>query len=264
MKDSFVLYIEYIDQLELLTMEQRGVLFTAIMHHSAGRALPDMDDVTKMAFAFIRADLDRNARKYEEKVEARRKAGEKGGRPKANAFSEKQTKAKKANAFSEKQNNPDSDSDSDSESVSVSDSESDSENGDVTPNGVITPHTPRGGKGQRAERNLELLGTVGATYGFSDPMFAKLSEWMRYKAESHKFVYEEMGAKSLFSQIKKYIDSCGEYAVMELIDESMSSGWKGIIWDKLNSQRGINWDNLNSQRGGATFMDMLRDECGGG
>ena len=247
MKNSFVLYIEYIDQLELLTMEQRGVLLTAIMHHSAGRALPDMDDITKMAFAFIRADLDRDARKYEEKVEARRKAGEKGGRPKANAFSEKQTKA---NAFSEKQNNPDSDSES--VSVSVSDSESDSENGDVTPNGVIPPHTPRRGKGQKADRNLELLRTVGAAYGFSDPMFAKLSEWMRYKAESHKFVYEEMGAKSLFSQIKKHIDSCGEYAVMELIDVSMSSGWKGIIWDKLNNQRGqpnarngpIDWDSI--------------------
>lgn len=119
-KNSFILYTEYIDQLELLTMEQRGVLMTAIMFYQDGRELPEMDAVTKMAFSFISSRMKINNDKYDETCKKRAENGKKGGRPKkededdiseekqeesekANGFSEKQTKAKKANGFSKKQ-----------------------------------------------------------------------------------------------------------------------------------------------------------------
>lgn len=107
MKNSFVLYASYMTQINLLSMEQRGVLLTAIMSYSSGDELPEMDGITQMAFAFIKADMDRDAEKYHQTCEARKEAGKRGGRPKANGFSEKQSKAKKANGFSEKQKNPD-------------------------------------------------------------------------------------------------------------------------------------------------------------
>ena len=66
-----------------------------------------------MAFSFIRERMDRDNAAYMEKVEKRREAGKLGGRPKANAYDENQTKAKKANGFSEKQNNPDTVPDTD-------------------------------------------------------------------------------------------------------------------------------------------------------
>jgi uncharacterized phage protein (TIGR02220 family) len=129
MRDSFVLYTEYMAQIELLNMEQRGELLTAIMNHALGRASPELDAVTSMAFSFIRSRMDRDGEKYEKTVEARKEAGKMGGRPKANGFSEKQTKAKKANGFSEKQtkakkpvydpdNDPDSDCDNDKNNMS--------------------------------------------------------------------------------------------------------------------------------------------------
>ena len=99
MKDSFILYTSYMTQLELLTMEQRGALLTAIMAYASGADLPEMDGAAAMAFAFIKADMDRNAERYDKVIEARREAGKHGGRPKANGFSEskeKQTEAKKA------------------------------------------------------------------------------------------------------------------------------------------------------------------------
>ena len=119
-KTSFILYTDYIDQLALLSMEQRGILLTAIMYYQDGRELPEMDLVTQMAFSFIASRMKTNNEKYEETCKRRSENGKKGGRPKkeepeteteekqmeiekANAFSEKQTKAKKANAFSEKQ-----------------------------------------------------------------------------------------------------------------------------------------------------------------
>ena len=131
MRDSFVLYTEYMAQIELLNMEQRGELLTAIMNHALGRASPELDAVTSMAFSFIRSRMDRDGEKYEKTVEARKEAGKMGGRPKANGFSEKQTKAKKANGFSEKQtkakkpvydpdNDPDSDCDNDNDKNNMS------------------------------------------------------------------------------------------------------------------------------------------------
>lgn len=99
-KSSFVLYTEYIEQIEILSREQRGDLLTAIFYYAAGRELPDMDGMTKMAFSFIRSQLDKDSEKYKAIVEKRREAGAKGGRPKASASEEK---AKKANGFFEKQ-----------------------------------------------------------------------------------------------------------------------------------------------------------------
>ncbi len=120
MKNSFVIYTDYMEQVELLTMEQRGILFTSIMAYASEKELPDMDGMTKMAFSFIKATMDRDMEKYRQTVEKRKEAGKLGGRPKADGYSEKQSKAKKANGFSEKQDKakkPDNDSVNDNDNV---------------------------------------------------------------------------------------------------------------------------------------------------
>ena len=113
MKNSFVIYTDYMVQIELLSLEQRGILLTAIMGYASGSELPEMDGMTKMAFSFIKARMDKDAEKYQQTVEKRREAGKLGGRPKADAIQKKQEKAKKANGFLEKQNNPDNEYDND-------------------------------------------------------------------------------------------------------------------------------------------------------
>ena len=118
-KDSFVLYTEYMEQIELLSMEQRGILLTAIFAYVSDAELPDMDGITKMAFAFIKSRIDKDTEKYAKTIEKRKEAGKLGGRPKANGSSEKQEKAKKANGFSEKQNNPVYDNDNVNVNVNV-------------------------------------------------------------------------------------------------------------------------------------------------
>lgn len=106
-KSSFVLYTEYLRHIQKMSMDQRGELFTAILRYAAGESVPELDAAADMAFSFIRERMDRDNAAYMEKVEKRREAGKLGGRPKANAYDENQTKAKKANGFSEKQNNLD-------------------------------------------------------------------------------------------------------------------------------------------------------------
>lgn len=98
-RDSFVLYTEYMEQVNLLSIEQRGILLTAIFSYVAGAELPEMDGITKMAFAFIRSRIDKDAEKYAKTIEKRKEAGKLGDRPKANGSTEKQEKAKKQMVF---------------------------------------------------------------------------------------------------------------------------------------------------------------------
>lgn len=97
MKDSFVLYTKYLDNIQALSMEQRGMLFTSLMLYASGQEPEEMDPVTAMAFSFIKSQMDKDIEKYNETCAKRSEAGKLGGRPK------KQEEAKKANGFSENQ-----------------------------------------------------------------------------------------------------------------------------------------------------------------
>ena len=101
-KNSFIVRLELMEQLEMLSTDQIGALFMAMCRYVRDGDHPAFSDpMLKMLFSIVRAQLDRDAEKYEETCKARSEAGKRGGRPKkANGFSEK---AKKANGFSEKQ-----------------------------------------------------------------------------------------------------------------------------------------------------------------
>ena len=123
------MYTDYMEQVSMLSREQRGDLFTAIMAYASNTELPNMDGVTMMAFCFIRSQMDRDRSKYQETIEKRREAGKQGGRPKANGSDEK---AKKANGFSEKQTEAkkadnDNVNENDNVDVNVNDNEDENE-----------------------------------------------------------------------------------------------------------------------------------------
>lgn len=116
-KNSFILYTEYSKHIELLTNEQAGVLFKNIFSYIESGQTSDMDAVTQMAFSFIKANLDRDIRKYEEIIDKRRKAGAIGGHTKAqnrlaNVASAKCDRTNVANV---------ADNDNDNENVNVND-----------------------------------------------------------------------------------------------------------------------------------------------
>lgn len=100
-KKSFILYHDVRMPLELLTDEQRGKLFIAILDYAEYGALPEFDGALMMAFAFIRMSLDRDAAAWEEKRAKRAEAGRNGGLAKvanaSNASIAKQNKQSQAN-----------------------------------------------------------------------------------------------------------------------------------------------------------------------
>lgn len=67
---------------------------------------------------------------------------------------------------------------------------------------------------------------------FSPAMGAKLDEWLAYKAERRE-KYKPQGLKTLINKAEKEVATYGEAAVMDVIDSSMSSGYQGIVWDRL-------------------------------
>lgn len=81
-KNSFLIYLDYKEHFELLSDEQLGKLLRAIMEYEETGTVPALEGMEKMAFSFIKAQLDRDREKYENKCEKNKLNGAKGGRPK--------------------------------------------------------------------------------------------------------------------------------------------------------------------------------------
>lgn len=81
-KNSFLIYLDYEEQFDLLTDEQIGQLMRAIIKYEKTKEIPQLDGMLKMAFSFIKTQLDRDREKYEKKCEKNRENAKKGGRPK--------------------------------------------------------------------------------------------------------------------------------------------------------------------------------------
>lgn len=84
MKDGFLLHTDNIEDWQALTLEQRGVLITAVFAHQTGEEIPEMDRETLAVFRPIRRRLEKEAEAYEEVCRKRSEAGRRGA-AKANA-----------------------------------------------------------------------------------------------------------------------------------------------------------------------------------
>lgn len=93
----------------------------------------------------------------------------------------------------------------------------------------ITPPTPS------KETASELFKRLLSEHSFSEELRGKLVEWLQYKTERRES-YKETGLKSLLRQVENNAKKYGDQEICDLIDLSMSGGWKGIAFDKLKSQ----------------------------
>lgn len=152
MKNSFVLYTDYRQHTALLSVEEKAQLLDAIFAYAAGEEV-ELTGMALMAFSFIKAQMDRDNAKYEEKCEKRKIAGSKGGLAKAS--NAKQKVANVANARSAKQkvaNVADTDTENDTDTVTDNDTVTDI-NSEVKPRSVFKPPTLEEVKEYCWERN---------------------------------------------------------------------------------------------------------------
>ena len=78
-KDTFVMYRCYLKQLELLSLEDRGIWITAVLDYVNGLPLPEMPPAVAMAFSIAKERIDEDYEKWQRTVASKREAGYRGG-----------------------------------------------------------------------------------------------------------------------------------------------------------------------------------------
>lgn len=71
-----------------------------------------------------------------------------------------------------------------------------------------------------------------ADSSLDDEVKEEAEKWLEYKRE-RKDKYTEIGFRSLLTKIEKNCNEFGNNAVIDVIENSIVSGYQGIIWDKL-------------------------------
>lgn len=188
------LFVDYLDAIEPLGDAERGRLFTSLLEYAKTGVAPQLNGNERFLFPMMRAGLDRDMAEMDDISKARSEAGKKSAEAKANKSKQNKQLPTKA---------------------SKSNKEKDKD--DIIPPTPLKPKT---------------LDSLLPEYAFADGLSAKIGDWVQYKQE-RKEGYKEQGLKSLLTQIQKNALKYGDNAVIDLIDLSMSNGWKGIIWDKL-------------------------------
>lgn len=67
---------------------------------------------------------------------------------------------------------------------------------------------------------------------FSPEVTAALKDWIMYKREKRQG-YKVSGFRALLTQAEKMIAKYGDQAVADIIVQSMSNGYQGIVWENL-------------------------------
>ncbi|MFV0392073.1 MAG: DUF6291 domain-containing protein [Paludibacteraceae bacterium] len=88
-KKSFVFYETWEENISDLNDASQLKIYKAITGFAFKGEIPDLNPVEKMAFKFIKGDLERALEKYKVKTETNRENGKKGGAPKGNQNAKK-------------------------------------------------------------------------------------------------------------------------------------------------------------------------------
>ena len=124
-KNTVLIYTEWLETLNELSLEERGVILTAILHYQSGLELPEMDKVLRMVFIPIRQSIDRDNANYIIKCEKNRENGKLGGAPKGNQNAKKTTETTERLKKQPKQPYTDTDTNTDTETEKDTDTETD-------------------------------------------------------------------------------------------------------------------------------------------
>ncbi len=84
-KNSFILYTEYHEQMDMLNNEQAGQLLKAIFAYAAGNEPEVSDPMAAMLWSIMKRRMDIDNEKYQRQCAAKRSNGAKGGRPSKNS-----------------------------------------------------------------------------------------------------------------------------------------------------------------------------------
>ena len=213
-REYFCCYHSYLEVMEQLNDTERGRLFTACLTYSKTGEAPELRGNERFVFPAFRSQIDRDNANYEETCRKRSKSA--STRWNANDANASKCISDDANDAKEKEKEKEKEKTKAKTNTKANTS---------------PPLPPSGGNAPAPEQPEVDLS------GLSPTMQAKLNVWLAYKKERRES-YKPTGLQALVTRICSSVERYGERAVCDLIDNSMSSGYQGILFDRLQQQAG--------------------------
>lgn len=196
-RDYICLYHSYLDAIQALGDAERGRLLTAMLEYSITGAAPQLGGNERYIFPLIKAQIDRDRDRYNSKCAQNAESARK--RTQANASERYQTQANGSEGSQDK-------------GKGKGKGKGEGKDKDDSPDGENAPELEK--------------------CGFSPALRAAVEDWLAYKRERRE-AYKPTGLKALLTQISSASSAHGDAAVIGVIRQSMSSGYKGITFDRL-------------------------------
>ena len=196
-RDYICLYHSYLDAIQALGDAERGRLLTAMLEYSITGAAPQLGGNERYIFPLIKAQIDRDRDRYNSKCAQNAESARK--RTQANASERYQTQANGSEGSQDK-------------GKGKGKGKGEGKDKDDSPDGENAPELEK--------------------CGFSPALRAAVEDWLAYKRERRE-AYKPTGLKALLAQISSAASAHGDAAVIGVIRQSMSSGYKGITFDRL-------------------------------
>lgn len=127
------------------------------------------------------------------------------------------------------------------------------------------PYPPKGEQGKAKpplEKKEDYLLTALNDAPLNHDVKEQMRKWLAYKKERKDKKYTQVGFNSLLNQTKKYCDKYGDTAVIECIENSISAGYQGIIWDKIAKGRSAPYGGAKNGANSAKNRDEPEFEFG--
>lgn len=207
MRKQFTFYGSFYDAVSVIKdPEARLQAYEAICSYALSGVEPDMDSLADAAaIAFIMAKPNLDAAKV--KSDAGKRGGEKSKPEAGESIAEANVKQTEAEP---KQNEAEG-----KQTVSKKENEGENKIEIEKENECYTSPAP----------SLD-------DCNFSPELRAAVNDWLTYKRERRES-YKPTGLKSMLTRIEQSAAEYGDSAVIEIIRDSMASGYHGILFDRL-------------------------------
>lgn len=86
----------------------------------------------------------------------------------------------------------------------------------------------------------------------------KIKDWLEYK-EERKEMYKEKGLNALLARLERATSQYGVEKVLNLIDECMANGYKGIIFEKLETNK-LNSSKQSKREENKAALNELKEK----
>ena len=212
---GFTFWQSYYEAGKELTKKQRVELYDAIIEYAFSETEPNFTGILKAVFSGVKPGLDASIKKSKAMQKRKEKESKESHSPKGHSPIGDSSKGHSSEGHSPIGHSPMNEGiDIDTDIVIDRDID------------INIPPTPfKEGESPEVEE-----------MGYSPGLSETVKDWLSYKKERREN-YKPTGLKTLLTQIKKHAEKYGDKAVIDLIHESMSSNYVGIVFDRLSKAR---------------------------